>query len=257
MRWENLTEDNAPSKEGVLNFIKKNCQQYIQENPEWMTSLMYRGIQINSDDDIVVKSIRSDRRPLDTNHFLHELYNDALKNAGFTATRSNSMFCTGSKITANQYGMVCVVFPIGNFSYTWSSTYPDLTNSTSHIMRDGGFVFRNMDKPLLTVNDLDLVYNDEKEKFAEGNFPKKFSYNFMVNEILPKIGSDVEIWIRVVDKEKMFKKLNLDTNSLTNLFKKTYKNNNLVDAIKSRSEIMIAGSSYLAIEIHVWNEIIG
>lgn len=256
MRWENLTEDKAPSKEGVLNFIKKNCQQYIQENPEWMTTLLYRGIQINTDDDIVVKSIRSDRRPLDTHQVLHDLYDEALKRAGIMARRSNSIFCSGNIEVAEGYGEICVVFPIGRFEYSWSPEYPDLTYEISTISNDGGFEFKNMDKPLLTVNDLDLVYNDEKEKFAEGNFPKKFSYNFMVNEILPKIGSNKNIWLRTIDKQLLLK-LGVDVDVLSNLFKKSYKTTNLLSAIESHSEIMIAGSSYLAVKIDVWNEIIG
>lgn len=255
MRWENLNEDKTPSNDGVLNFIKKNCQQYIQENPEWMTSLMYRGIQINSDDDIVVKSIRSDRRPLDTHQVLHDLYDEALKRAGIIARRSNSIFCTGNLDVAEGYGEICAVFPIGRFEYSWSSEYPDLTYEIQHISNDGGFEFKNADKPILTVKDLDFVHDHEKQEYAKFNFPKKFSYNFMVDEILPKIGSNKNMWIRTIDKQLLLK-LGIDVDVLSNLFKKTYKTTNLLEAIESHSEIMITGSSYLAVKIDVWNEII-
>lgn len=253
MRWENLTESKAPSNSSVIEFIQKNCKQYIQENPEWVTKLLYRGI--DNYDDIAIHQIRTDRRPLDTNPFLHDLYNDSLKKAGFTAIRTNSMFCTGKKAIASQYGAVYVIFPIGNFAYTWSSSYTDLTNSTSRIMSNGGFKFKNIDEPVLSVDDLDLVYASEKEEFAKHNFPEKFSYNFMVDKILPVTGSDKEIWFRTVDKQIISKKLKLDQSALVNNFKENYRVDDLPEAIDSGSEIMIAGSSYLAIDVYVWKKI--
>lgn len=254
MRWEQLNEAKAPTPRGVLNFIKKNCKPYISENPNWMDNPMYRGI--DDYDDVLIKTIRTDRRPLDTDAFLHTIYNNALQKAGFTAIRTNSMFCTGRKSIANQYGSVYVIFPIGNFTYTWSYTYPDLTNSTSRIMANGGFKFKNVDAPILTIDDLSYVYPSEREEHAKHNFPEKFSYNYMVNEILPKTGSHKDIWIRTIDKETGFKKLGLDTNTLVNNFKENYRADDLPEAIASGSEIMIAGSSYLAVDIDVWKKII-
>lgn len=247
MRWDQLTEANV-TKRNLVSFIKKNCSEYLRENPDWMNSPLYRGI--SDSEDIIIKNIRTDREPTDMKRYFHDLYDDTLKKAGFVARRSNSMFVTGHKSVADQYGYTMVIFPIGNFEYTWSSSYSDLLNVLPTIYLNGGIAFKNADKDVLTIDDLDLLPSE----LGDYKVPKKFSFNYMKDVIFKETGNNIRLWLRSDDIDEVFRKLEIDQNVLIDNFKNYYSNNDLEDAIESGSEIMIAGTSYLAIEPDIFEQ---
>lgn len=241
MRWEDLTE-SAVTKRNLVSFIKKNCAEYLRENPHWMNNPLYRGI--HDDENIIIKDIRTDREPTDMSKYFHHLYDDTLKRAGFTASRSNSMFVTGKKSIAEQYGYLMIVFPIGHFEYTWSRSYSDLLNVLPSIYLNGGIEFKNADKNILTVEDIDMLPSE----LGDIKVPKKFSFNYMKNVIFKESGHNIRLWLRSDNIDSVCQKLEIDQSVLINEFKNSYSDTNLVDAIESGSEIMVAGSSYLAID---------
>lgn len=90
------------------------------------------------------KSVRKDRKPMDTKGPLHKIIDDWFEeNTGMRA-RSEAVFCFGeaARNIAYEYGNLCVIFPIGKFTYTWSPDVPDLYNDVilnkmQHDGRDG------------------------------------------------------------------------------------------------------------------------
>jgi hypothetical protein len=114
----------------VAKFLKEHCQSWLsQTNNGYLT--VYRGLKglgEEADNLAFIKDVRLDRKPKDTAPSLHNLFNDLIAKAGKVANRSNSMFVTGSPSRAKEYGKLFVIFPIGNFNYTWSYEYEDWYN---------------------------------------------------------------------------------------------------------------------------------
>ncbi len=104
----------------VTEWMIKNCQPWIEAHNSQLT-LAYRGLRGNQD--VVLPSkgeYRTNRVPTDSPKILHRLFDIAIEEANLVANRSNSIFITGEKDFAKKYGAVYVVFPIGEFNYSWS-----------------------------------------------------------------------------------------------------------------------------------------
>lgn len=110
----------------LVSTIKEECSEIIRIlNASQHT--LYRGVK-----DCPIAFLgkpREDRNPLDSSNHAQELFDTAMKNAGYTALRSNSIFCSTSYDFAAGYGAVHAVFPKNGFSYTWSTKYRDLVDA--------------------------------------------------------------------------------------------------------------------------------
>lgn len=120
-----------PDIKDILSFIEKNCQSYLKQNPDWKTKPLYRGTEVLRDDKARIINSPTDRRPVDTSKELHNMFVKAFKDAGFIANRNNSIFCSGN-IHVEYYGKLCIVFPIGDFDFTWSPHISDLYGIATH-----------------------------------------------------------------------------------------------------------------------------
>jgi len=135
-------EENFDNPEYVAEFIKKNCQPFLKENNSLMP--FYRGVMVDEDDfeEALIKDVRNNRNPMNTNTKIHEIFSNAFKEAGFTATRNNSLFVTPQISSAKEYGnLVYVVFPIGNFSYTYSNVISDMFFQITSIIEKLGITY--------------------------------------------------------------------------------------------------------------------
>ena len=241
MKWHQLTE--SVDENNLEEFIQKNCQQYIRENPDWKIDPLYRGIQTNSE--IQILSVRKDRRPMDSSEFYHNLFNKAFEANGIAANRSNSIFCSGWAKIAKRYGKVNVVLPIGEFKYAWSPTISDLYSYTDAIAADGMLRVINGDEDVLTINDIPpriLHHIDDDD------FPEKFSYDFLSDRI-DDSAADLH-WLFDTHNnniDTLLTKLDLDYNHFNKEFGRRYKTTDLPEAIHSGHEITIACNSYLAV----------
>jgi hypothetical protein len=92
--------------------------------------LLYRGIKTKVPD-IFVGIPRQDRSPLDTPKGHNEQINTLMSKAGFTAIRTNSIFCSGSVWETGMYGKNYIIFPKNGFDFTWSTKIDDLTRYLS------------------------------------------------------------------------------------------------------------------------------
>lgn len=111
----------------IREFVEKNCQQYLNEIDDTPTQyVMWRGISKRDEYDYLVVNTRTDRRPLGTDIKVHNKFVKAFRKNDFIANRNNSVFCTGNRHEAQQYGLVYAMFPIGRFDYTWSPYVEDL-----------------------------------------------------------------------------------------------------------------------------------
>lgn len=111
--------------EEAIALIKRDCQPYLHETSG--TRYLWRGVK-GCIAPFIRKEVQKNRRPRDMHPDLHHMLVMAFKELGFKAHRGNSVFCT-SRFSwgLEDYGNVYAIFPIGEFSVTWSWRVADLT----------------------------------------------------------------------------------------------------------------------------------
>lgn len=109
-------------RERLREFIQANCRPWLESYTGKET--LYRGIR-NVENLAFTRPVRQDRRPRDSDMETHQFFNHVISMAGGVANRSNSAFVTTDSRSAQEYGTVCVVMPVGDFNYTWSPYMQD------------------------------------------------------------------------------------------------------------------------------------
>lgn len=235
-----LTESTLLSLKNVAQFIKKNCQPYLKENPDFEKFPLFRGI--SSSEQVIVSPIRTDRKPLDTDVATHNAIVKELRSRGIKANRDNSIFCSGDSDVSYTYGNRYVIFPVGNFDFTWNPKIVDMTTNIA-----GASTVIEDDKKIVRVgrDSYKQICLRLKKDVKHEN------YHISTNDILKAYGSaeDIpeEIFIEMVRKNKV--KYNPKLDKTLN----TYKTTDLISAIKSGCEIMISGKEYVAIRYNSYN----
>lgn len=113
--------------------IKRDCAKWLDESGG---KFAWRGIHNTNDPHIktlsktfFIASVRNDRRPKDSPLWLHDALNKYFVSKTGVPVRSASMFCVGDQALSSNYGYRGIVFPIGDYHYTWSKKVADATHS--------------------------------------------------------------------------------------------------------------------------------
>lgn len=109
----------------VKEFIDSHCSKSLQAMQS-NNRLLFRGIP-SVPSKIFVGNSEKARPPRNTKLKYHKAIDKRLKQSGFKALRSNSIFVTSDHMEARNYGYLFVIFPFDNCDITWSSEYTDLT----------------------------------------------------------------------------------------------------------------------------------
>lgn len=113
--------------EDATDIIKTQCQPWMKATDNG-AYFVFRGTNsFNADGYAFIKPTRLDRKPRDTSKVYHTIFNSILDISGSIANRNNSIFCSGDPQVSKTYGSNYVVFPIGEFHYTWSPVWEDWT----------------------------------------------------------------------------------------------------------------------------------
>lgn len=112
----------------VARVILTSCKPYLLESKFAETGATLKRGTFGKKN-VEVKTVRTDRKPRDSAPWQHGLYTEILRRAGATANRHNSLFCTSNWMTAETFGSVHVIFPMGNIHYTYLDHVKDLTES--------------------------------------------------------------------------------------------------------------------------------
>lgn len=251
MRWEQLNENDLDVS-NIIEYINTHCKKYLSENPNFLNTPLYRGMKESSE--ILIKNIRSDRKPLDSSSLYHKIFTDGFKDAGIAATRDNSIFCTGNNADASRYGNVYVIFPIDDFSFSYSPSISDLYNYKHYFYTQGFINFKNHKAPVLTLNDVEPFF---KRKKIETKLPEKFSMN-QLSKVFLKARTSIIAWLDGIPNEKLssiMDRLGFDKAGFAAKIKELYTSDNLERGIRVQNEIMITGSKYVAIDITLFRSI--
>jgi len=108
----------------VVNFIKTNCSDILklyQRSGQYL----YHGFK-EKHQLLFLGNPRTDRKPRNSEPKFQEAIDNHLKDAGFKALRSNSIFCVPLRRRSSYYGSPYIIFPLNGFNYTWSDKFFDI-----------------------------------------------------------------------------------------------------------------------------------
>lgn len=129
-----ITEIEAGNKEELNHTLKSFFGLVGQECSAAVSTYMqthnvlYRGFRPSSvgDRTLFKGNPRNNRKTMSINSGIQTVIDDALSKCGFTALRSNSLFCTSDFSDADSYGKPYIIFPKNGFKFTWSPEIADL-----------------------------------------------------------------------------------------------------------------------------------
>ncbi len=125
---ENLPALEQENYSKIFSVIQKNCSTildcYKQTNPK----ILYSGIKREKSPYFFEKS-PINRQPKDVDPEIQTIVDSKLKVTGFTALRSNSIFCSSYSLQCRNYGHIYIIFPINGFGFTWSPAINDMYRS--------------------------------------------------------------------------------------------------------------------------------
>jgi hypothetical protein len=183
------------------DFLKDSCQPLIRElGPEILKDHrampMYRGVSLAGGKEIsisdysdrgnvdgFVKSVRKDRKPLDTHPEISKIIDDVFEKMFGWRPRSQGLFVFGKlkRAYAREFGTLCQIFPMGEFNYIHSNKVNDLTETIDGLLKNHGI-------PLIHKRD---NYND--------SYLAKIKQ--MLEDEIPKMGySDDHLYEALDDK---------------------------------------------------------
>lgn len=116
----------------IGRLLSLHCEPWIREAQGHLT---FRGTDRTNNRPAFTRRVRDDRKPRDSGPEENQLFEFFLEAAGSSARRHNSLYVTGREDYADSYGFPHVVYPMGNFSYTWLPGVSDwgiLANMMAH-----------------------------------------------------------------------------------------------------------------------------
>lgn len=126
---ENLNEStkeliNTEDLNELSNLLIKDCSKALHAFKE-TGKFLYRGIK-NPPSGLFLGKSRDNRQPIDSSAEIQQAVDTILSNAGASAIRSNSIFCTSNDSIAIDYGSPFFIIPKDNVNFTWSNKVKDL-----------------------------------------------------------------------------------------------------------------------------------
>jgi hypothetical protein len=198
----------------VIQYINTNCQPFLKMMAkEGIKRPLYRGINADYGHEVMIKKVRKNRRPTDTDTRLHNLLSAAFTSVFGWSARSQGVFATGHDHDAYSYGKVYAIFPIGNFKFIYSKNIGDL--------------FSKYDA------ELSKIFTLTDNKFLSKEWKKAKRRDWDNDDSMTP-------YLSVLRKYPIILKA---------FVKKYYTNKDLAKAIKSGSEISILCNKYVAVMV--------
>lgn len=110
----------------IERLVVAKCQPFLAQSDNYP---VYRGmlhLDTNSGPSYEIRRVRTDRVPRDSAQHVHAAINSVIAKSALVANRSNSVFCSGHSGLAASFGVLCRMYPIGDFNYTWDRRVKDV-----------------------------------------------------------------------------------------------------------------------------------
>lgn len=126
---------------------------------------------------------------------MQPVIDEFLKEKGFIARRSNSIFCTSSKADASSYGKTFIIFPTNGFDFTYFRQSDDLIIDMAPFYVPGLLpvnkekIFDKLERLQPTSTNLERALQNRNEVLIHGYF-YTLNYHKYINIIENKLGID-------------------------------------------------------------------
>lgn len=169
-----LSEIIKPSEKIIFKKIEKECSSFVRDMKA-ADKVLYRGMN-SSKGNYIEDQSRNNRFPTDTETDIQEKFDKILKDNGFKALRSNSIFVTSGREYASDYingsaiqkivRDLYLIFPKNGYSFTWSNKKVDWVIKRKEISKPEGFIKRYD----LRNTDMLGALKSEHEIYIHGRF---------------------------------------------------------------------------------------
>lgn len=120
--------------QSMIDILNRDCSDFLKVVKE-TKQFLYRGL--NNTESVFEGRTRIDRSPRNSNKQVSDRYDEALKNFGFKALRSNSIFTTSDFNFADNYGSnIYLIFPKNGFDFTYSNKKDLILDSWGDLVDD-------------------------------------------------------------------------------------------------------------------------
>jgi hypothetical protein len=147
------------------------------------------------------------RAPVDTDPRDQKIMDSFLKQAGFQALRSNSIFTTGSRQQAQLYGFPFYIFPVNGYHITWNEKIYDLyTDKASRVDKLLKWIYKSLESEYPDINVFTQAATSGKLKSTRESAEK---LGFRQGQLGKAISSKKEIYLQgeyyaISEKDKLF-----------------------------------------------------
>lgn len=174
-----LNEKSILDNFDMENF-KNDCYPYLKELKKGGYHFLYSGRRSN--EVMFKKSVRKDRRPLNTPLKIHKMLDEQFKSKFGVKPRSNSIFAHLESVRTHFYGNTFYIFPTGNkYSLIWNEDINDLfiyldIHINRAISKKGKKTFgQRLSDLIWNFQDNDILrYNENTDRFEA---PRQFMSN--------------------------------------------------------------------------------
>lgn len=218
--------------DAAIRAIEKHCQPFLKDlikaNEINISSpskfkFMYSGRK--SRKTIFSKPIRKNRKPMDTSKELQDIIDDMLFKQFGWRPRSSSLFCTSARVTAESYGTVYLIFPVGKYKILWS---PSIVDLWSKYFDPDSYENRNFILYLTNPQEFENEIRNDLEEY------ELLDYEF-----------ELEVERKLDEYHDRYEEL-----------KNSYKEGDLRGALESRNEILLNSERYIAVNPRLTMDII-
>ena len=115
--------------------IQEKCGQFLEQSKGQPLYRGYGGVIASVFSGTREISIRKDRKPRDTNIYVHALLDAYFQKKFGVKVRSEGLFTTGDRQISTKYGQAYYVFPVGDFKFIWGTYKADPVADTLHWTR--------------------------------------------------------------------------------------------------------------------------
>lgn len=177
-----LNEISSLGYDDLITGVVSECSESIAIFRK-LDQFIYRGINYPKNDCGWATS-PVNRFPVSSGKWFQRVFDQQLKASGFTALRSNSIFCSALQAQASHYGDLFIIIPCDGFSTTYSNAIYDLYVGTYEIHDDNNALFDLEHMPpgefvrkfQMRKDDLEGAMLVEHEIYVHGNY-----YYFGIN----------------------------------------------------------------------------
>jgi hypothetical protein len=119
-----ILEENKLTAEQAAAFIQRDCKKFLADSNFKIGFHLYRGIR-TADESFKRVRTAQDRIPKDMPIKNHLAMDKFFKLKFGIKFRSQSVFTTGSFGHASSYGLVHMIFPVGDYKFVWGKDVED------------------------------------------------------------------------------------------------------------------------------------